>query len=266
MPAATITGNGRSQVQSPLDPKTLFYTPQPDGQGGYVDGWAELEDVTASLETAYSYITAAESPFNAGTLINHLINTTTGPVSFVLPANPNPNQRYRIAPAAQTFETNPVTLVANGNPIAGQADDINLDQNGLAVEVVFVDATYGWAIIPRGETLFLQRTTLQGADVTAKRVDNNVTTVTSPSDLETLVLCTSDTDGSVELFDSTQVNDLFQMSFVQQGAGAKTFTLPTGSSDQILAVDNAVLTAGPGALVQAIKLVDGLWLISGGLI
>lgn len=266
MPAATIIGNGRAQVQAPIDAESLLYTPVPDGSGGYTDNWAKLKDVMASLEHAYSYITNVESPYSGATLINHLINTTGGQVEFQLPASPSPNQKFRLAPAASTYETNSLIIRRNGNPIGGVDDDVEINQNGVAVELVYIDATYGWAILERGDTMVLQRVTLQGADITSKRTSNNTTVTTSPSDLETLVITTSDTNGDVELFDSSQVSDLFQMSFVQQGAGSMTFTLPQGSSDTILALDDAVTTAGPGALVQVIKLAAGLWFITGGLI
>lgn len=268
MPAAPINGNGRPQLtQAPNG--TIFYAGVPDGNGGFTDGYLDLGTLAAALESTFSMVTDADSPFAADpNQRNYLIDTRNALVTFTLPATPAANQRFNLTPAAVSYSTNSLFIAANGNPIQGVVDDVEVSVDGLSVSLVWINETYGWAVIAGGQTVYMQRSTVYGADTMERRADNSTDVVTSITDQETLIVMTGDTaPGTVTLFDSSAVTEgTFQMSFVQEGAGAKTFQVDPASSDTLLALDDAVLTSGPGAFVTAFLIAPGTWAIAGGLV
>ena len=67
----------------------------------------------------------------------YMADTSSGPLVFTLPPNPEEGDTFSVCDAVGTFGTNPVTLLRNGNNIDGLAQDMILDKDGMMVELVF---------------------------------------------------------------------------------------------------------------------------------
>lgn len=74
------------------------------------------------------------------------VNTTSAAINITLPAAPAKGDTIRIYDIANTFNTNQCQLLRNGQPIMGQAGDLQITTQGAALEIVYYDATRGWRI------------------------------------------------------------------------------------------------------------------------
>ena len=80
----------------------------------------------------------------------YFVNTTSGAISVNLPAG-TAGAVVAIKDYANTFDTNNLTLVQNGSDkIGGSTVNATLSTEGLAVTLVYVDATQGWLITDDG--------------------------------------------------------------------------------------------------------------------
>ncbi len=82
--------------------------------------------------------------------VGYFVNTTSGAITVTLPASPDAGAVIAVKDYANTFDTNNVTLARNGSNIGGQAIDATLSTEGLAVTLVYVDATQGWLVTDDG--------------------------------------------------------------------------------------------------------------------
>ena len=107
--------------------------------------------------------TVKTATFTAVSGVGYFVNTTSGAISVNLPAG-TAGDVVAIKDYANTFDTNAVTLVQNGSDkIGGSAANGTLATEGLAVTLVFVDATKGWLVTDSG----LQSEIPQPAYITA---------------------------------------------------------------------------------------------------
>ena len=74
-------------------------------------------------------------------------NTTGGAFTVTLPGSPVQGDTVRIFDVGDTFDTSPLTIARNGNPIMGDAADMTVNTEGAAFEMVFYDGVQGWRII-----------------------------------------------------------------------------------------------------------------------
>ena len=93
-------------------------------------------------------ITADPSPAVTGT--GYFCDTTSGGFTVTLPASPSAGDVIGISDYAKTFDTNNLTLGRNSEPIGGIAVDATLATEGIAVTLVYVDATKGWIVTDSG--------------------------------------------------------------------------------------------------------------------
>ena len=94
--------------------------------------------------------TVKTADFTAVAGVGYFVNTTSGAVNVTLPAG-SAGSVVAIKDYAKTFDTNAVTLVRNGSDkIGGVAVDATLSTEGLAVTLVYVDATQGWLVTDNG--------------------------------------------------------------------------------------------------------------------
>ena len=94
--------------------------------------------------------TVKTSGFTAVSGVGYFVNTTAGAISVNLPAG-TAGDVVAIKDYANTFDTNAVTLVQNGSDkIGGSAVNAVLSTEGLAVTLVYVDATQGWLVTDSG--------------------------------------------------------------------------------------------------------------------
>jgi len=88
--------------------------------------------------------TAKTASFTAVSGNGYFVNTTSGAITVTLPAG-SAGDIVGISDYASTFQTNNVTIAPNGtDKINGVNDDATLSTQGLAVSLVYVDATRGW--------------------------------------------------------------------------------------------------------------------------
>lgn len=78
-----------------------------------------------------------------------------GSFNLTLPNEPMLGGRVSFAPFYPTLDTNPVTLISNTYPIGGIDSPVLINQN-RALEFIFIDTIYGWAIIDKGETAIIK--------------------------------------------------------------------------------------------------------------
>jgi len=94
--------------------------------------------------------TAKTASFTAVSGNGYFVNTTSGAITVTLPASPDAGAVIAVKDYANTFDTNNVTLARNGSNIGGEAIDATLLVEGLAVTLVYVDATKGWLVTDSG--------------------------------------------------------------------------------------------------------------------
>ena len=80
----------------------------------------------------------------------YFMNTTSGPLTLTLPATPSAGDIVAVSDYAQNSNTNNITLARNGSNIQGDASDLVIQRNGIAMTLVFVDATKGWIVTDTG--------------------------------------------------------------------------------------------------------------------
>jgi hypothetical protein len=76
---------------------------------------------------------------------NIAVDTSSAVVSVTLPASPSPGDRVMFMDAKRTFTTNKLSILRNGQSIAGITADLDVTVTGSWVELVFITG-YGWSI------------------------------------------------------------------------------------------------------------------------
>jgi len=95
--------------------------------------------------------TVKTGDFTAVNGVGYFVNTTSGAITVTLPASPAAGAVVAVKDYANTFDTNAVTLGRNGSNIGGAATDATLSIEGLAITLVYVDATKGWLVTDNGD-------------------------------------------------------------------------------------------------------------------
>ena len=105
----------------------------------------------------------------------YFVNTTSGAVNVTLPAG-SAGAVVAVKDYAKTFDTNAVTLVRNGSDkIGGVEVNATINTEGVAITLVFVDATQGWLVTDDG---------LQSSASTAQYVTATGGTITTSGDFK----------------------------------------------------------------------------------
>jgi hypothetical protein len=97
--------------------------------------------------------TVKTSGFTAVSGVGYFVNTTSGAITVTLPASPDAGAVVAVSDYAQTANTNNITLARNGSNIQGDASDLVISRNGVAMTLVYVDATKGWIVTDTGAEL-----------------------------------------------------------------------------------------------------------------
>ena len=85
---------------------------------------------------------------------------TSGAVTANLPASPTAGDIMAVSDYAKNANTANITIGRNGSNIQGAAPDLVIQRNGVALTLVFVDATVGW-IVTGKLPLYLQQLVMQ---------------------------------------------------------------------------------------------------------
>jgi len=91
--------------------------------------------------------------FSAVSGEGYFVNTTSGAVTVTLPASPSAGDIVSVKDYAQTFDTNNCTIGRNSQPIEGQTFDLILDTEGVAITLIYGDATKGWQAVNSNEVV-----------------------------------------------------------------------------------------------------------------
>jgi len=94
--------------------------------------------------------TAKTTGFTAVSGNGYFVNTTAGAITVTLPTSPSAGDIVAVSDYAQTANTNNITLARNGSNIQGDASDLVISRNGVAMTLVYVDATKGWIVTDTG--------------------------------------------------------------------------------------------------------------------
>ncbi len=89
--------------------------------------------------------------FTATSGEGYFVNTTSGAITVTLPASPSVGDIVAIKDYAQTFDTNNCTVGRNSQPIEGQTFDLILTTEGVAITLIYGDATKGWQSVNSNE-------------------------------------------------------------------------------------------------------------------
>jgi len=137
-----------------------------------------------------SWVTTVKtSSFTAVAGEGYFVNTTSGAITVTLPASPAAGAVVAVKDYANTWDTNNCILGRNGSNIGGNALNSTLSIEGLAVTLVFVDATKGWLVTDSGlqdEAPGPEFITATGGTITIADTDFKVHTFTGPG---TLTVC-----------------------------------------------------------------------------
>jgi len=87
--------------------------------------------------------TVKTTGFTAVSGVGYFVNTTAGAITVTLPASPSAGDVVAVADYANTADTNNITLARNSSNIEGNAADFVINQQGISITLVYVDATKG---------------------------------------------------------------------------------------------------------------------------
>ena len=96
-----------------------------------------------------SNVNVASSPYNASAFQYLWVDTSSTPITVVLPSSPNQGDEVRVIDVAGTFSTNNLTIGRNGSNIVAQAQDMTVRTNRAGFSLVYYNATQGWLIKDR---------------------------------------------------------------------------------------------------------------------
>ena len=114
------------------------------------NGTAVNFGATGSASWTTTVKTNSDSGFTAVAGEGYFLNTTSGTITVNLPAG-SAGAVVAFKDYLNTFDTNAVTLVANGSDkIGGSTDNAFLRTEGIAVTLVFIDSTRGWLVTDDG--------------------------------------------------------------------------------------------------------------------
>ena len=94
--------------------------------------------------------TAKTAAFTAVSGNGYFVDTTSGAITVTLPASPSAGDIVAVSDYAQTSGTNSITIARNGSNIQGDASDLVIQRNGVAMTLIFVDSTKGWIVTDTG--------------------------------------------------------------------------------------------------------------------
>ena len=141
--------------------------------------------------------TVKTATFTATSGEGYFCNTSGGAFTVNLPSSPSAGAVVGVKDYANTWDTNNLTLGRGGSNIGGEASDQILNTEGLAVTLVFIDATKGWLVTDSGlqsqATTTTQYVTATGGTITTSG-NCKIHTFTGPGTFS--VSCAGNASGS----------------------------------------------------------------------
>ena len=101
--------------------------------------------ITGTIDGSVNWQTTVKTTgFTATAGEGYFCNTTSAAFTVTLPASPSAGDIVGIKDYANTADTNNITIGRNGSNIQGTANDYVVNTEGLAIVLLYVDATKGW--------------------------------------------------------------------------------------------------------------------------
>ena len=94
--------------------------------------------------------TVKTGDFTAVSGEGYFVNITSGAITVTLPASPSVGDIVAVSDYAQNSQNNNITLGRNSSNIQGDASDLVIKSKGLAMTLVYADATKGWIVVYAG--------------------------------------------------------------------------------------------------------------------
>ena len=132
--------------------------------------------------------------FTAASGEGYFVNTTSGAITVTLPSSPSAGDIVSVKDYAQTFDTNNCIIGRNSQPIEGQTFDLTLNTEGVAVTLVYGDATKGWQAVNSNEVTNLQKFVAATGGTVTTSGDFKIHTFTGPGTFT--VSCAGTVSGS----------------------------------------------------------------------
>jgi hypothetical protein len=76
-------------------------------------------------------------------------DTSGGSFTLTLPLNPEAGDAVDIFDYAETFDTNPLTIARNGQPIESLNENLICNVEGAYFTLIYTGSTRGWQVVPR---------------------------------------------------------------------------------------------------------------------
>tara|TARA_E500000178_G_scaffold355471_1_gene428220 strand:- start:1400 stop:1741 length:342 start_codon:yes stop_codon:yes gene_type:complete len=76
----------------------------------------------------------------------YFVDTSAASVTLTLPANPSMGDIVRIFDVRNTFDSNNCIVDRNGHAIMGANDNLTVNTEGAAFELVYYNSSYGWRL------------------------------------------------------------------------------------------------------------------------
>ena len=80
----------------------------------------------------------------------YFIDTSSGTITMTLPSSPSAGDIVSFKDYANTFDNNALTVGRNGSNINGLGVNGLVSEEGIAVTIVYADATKGWLVTESG--------------------------------------------------------------------------------------------------------------------
>lgn len=74
------------------------------------------------------------------------VDTSSGGLTLTLPSVPAKGDAVRIFDAGYTFDTNNLTIARNGQLVMGLDEDLTVNTQGAAFDLVYYNPSRGWRI------------------------------------------------------------------------------------------------------------------------
>lgn len=117
--------------------------------GGTTDPSADTTNwrLITAYEPPWTFIDDGDSPYSATVGQRIMVDTSAGTVTVTLPASPSAGDRVTVSDYAGAFALYSLTIGRNGSDIMALTEDMTVSDNNATVELEYIDATKGWAIL-----------------------------------------------------------------------------------------------------------------------
>jgi len=139
-PSANVTNSGTVNSTTITNSGTLTNSGTITNTGTISGG-----TISGTIDGSVNWQTTVKTTgFTATAGEGYFCNTTSAAFTVTLPASPSAGDIVGIKDYANTADTNNITIGRNGSNIQGVANDYVISTEGLAIILLYVDATKGW--------------------------------------------------------------------------------------------------------------------------